>query len=198
LPPSRRSAEAGGLAAAWRRRGPAACLLFPFSLIFKALVAARQTFYRVGMLNRERLPVPVVVVGNITVGGTGKTPLVIALVEALRARGWIVGVVSRGYGRTTRGAHLRQVLLVAGLHLRIGHALAHHAVDHLLAARDVGVHRRHLLLDHGAVVLRRGGQGGEQGERGGERERGAVVHGGLLLVKAQPARKTDHAAPTFL
>jgi len=107
LPPSRRSAEAGGLAAAWRRRGPAACLLFPFSLIFKALVAARQTFYRVGMLNRERLPVPVVVVGNITVGGTGKTPLVIQLALALRASGRHPGIVSRGYGGDSR--HVREV-----------------------------------------------------------------------------------------
>jgi tetraacyldisaccharide 4'-kinase len=107
LPPSRRSAEAGGLAAAWRRRGPAACLLFPFSLIFKALVAVRRVCYRIGMLHREHLPVPVVVVGNITVGGTGKTPLVIHLALALRASGRHPGIVSRGYGGHSR--HVREV-----------------------------------------------------------------------------------------
>ena len=86
MPPSRRNAEAGGLAAVWRQRGPLACLLFPFSLMFKGLVALRWAMYRTGMLRRERVPVPVVIVGNISVGGTGKTPLVIHLAGALRAR----------------------------------------------------------------------------------------------------------------
>jgi tetraacyldisaccharide 4'-kinase len=97
LPPSRRNAKGGGLAAIWRRRGPPAWLLFPFSLIFKGLVALRRALYRTGMLRRERLPVPVVVVGNITVGGTGKTPLVIHLALALRTLGRHPGIVSRGY-----------------------------------------------------------------------------------------------------
>jgi tetraacyldisaccharide 4'-kinase len=62
--------------------------------------------WRIGLLRPRPTPVPVVVVGNLTVGGTGKTPLVIALVEALRARGIAVGVISRGYGRRTRGVLL--------------------------------------------------------------------------------------------
>ena len=61
------------------------------------LVALRRALYRLGLLGRERLPVPVVVIGNITVGGTGKTPLVIYLASALRALGRCPGIVSRGY-----------------------------------------------------------------------------------------------------
>ncbi|MCX7147429.1 MAG: tetraacyldisaccharide 4'-kinase [Sulfuritalea sp.] len=72
-------------------------LLLPFSLLFMVLVALRRALYRVGLLHSERLPVPVVVVGNITVGGSGKTPLVIHLALALRALGRHPGIVSRGY-----------------------------------------------------------------------------------------------------
>lgn len=62
----------------------------------------RRLAYRRGWLHGEKLPVPVIVVGNLTVGGTGKTPLTITLVEALRARGREPGVVSRGYGGSQR------------------------------------------------------------------------------------------------
>lgn len=63
----------------------------------------RRVGYRRGWLSVQRIGVPVIVVGNLTVGGSGKTPLVIALVESLRAAGWNPGVVSRGYGRSSRG-----------------------------------------------------------------------------------------------
>jgi tetraacyldisaccharide 4'-kinase len=86
------------LDALWYRRHPARWLLWPLSLVYGGLAALRRHGYRRGWLRSTRLPVPVIVVGNITVGGTGKTPLVIWLVEQLRARGWRPGIVSRGYG----------------------------------------------------------------------------------------------------
>ncbi len=86
------------LTRAWSRRGWLACLLFPVSLLFRALTALRRSFYAAGLLKSTSLPVPVIVVGNLFIGGTGKTPLVIWLVEALRRAGYLPGVISRGYG----------------------------------------------------------------------------------------------------
>jgi len=71
--------------------------LAPASLIFRVLVALRRAGYRSGFLRAARMPVPVCVIGNVTVGGTGKTPLTIALAEMLAARGWRPGLVTRGY-----------------------------------------------------------------------------------------------------
>lgn len=80
------------------RRGSAACLLWPLSLLFGLVAGLRRFLYRIGALKSVRLAVPVVVVGNIFLGGTGKTPLTIWLVEALRQRGYTPGVISRGHG----------------------------------------------------------------------------------------------------
>ena len=87
---------------AWLRRGALAWLLWPLSLVFRALVALRRRLYRSGRLKSDRLPVPVVVVGNVVAGGAGKTPVLLALLEHLRARGLRAGVISRGYGRASR------------------------------------------------------------------------------------------------
>lgn len=97
---------AGQDRARWREaalhRGGLARLLWPLALLYGLLVRLRLALYRAGWLRSERLPVPVVVVGNVVVGGAGKTPTVIALVRHLRERGWHPGVISRGYGRAGR------------------------------------------------------------------------------------------------
>lgn len=86
----------------WYDNTPLTAALYPLSLLFRAGVAARRALYRAGLLRAVRLPVPVVVVGNITVGGTGKTPLVAWLAAFLREQGFNPGIVSRGYGGTNR------------------------------------------------------------------------------------------------
>lgn len=72
--------------------------LLPVAIFFSLTVASRRLLYRLGLLRSYRLPVPVIVVGNINVGGTGKTPLVLWLVEFLRGHGYRPGIISRGYG----------------------------------------------------------------------------------------------------
>ncbi len=96
-------------------RRPGAMLVL-LSKLFGAASALRRSMYRIGVLRRVKVSVPVIVVGNITVGGTGKTPLVIALVDALRERGWNPGVVSRGFAGSanwiTRVDELSEAALV--------------------------------------------------------------------------------------
>lgn len=82
----------------WASRGIRARLLTPIAALFRGVVFARSTLYKVGILKAKALPVPVIVVGNISVGGTGKTPIVGALIKKLQSAGYRPGIVSRGYG----------------------------------------------------------------------------------------------------
>lgn len=82
----------------WFSRSKLYLLLLPLSWLYGLISAVRQLGYRLGLLKSWRAPLPVVVVGNLTAGGNGKTPVVIWLVEKLQQRGVNVGVVSRGYG----------------------------------------------------------------------------------------------------
>lgn len=82
----------------WQTRSLATWLLSPFSLLFWLISQIRVGLYRKKWLKSYRSPVPVLVVGNISVGGNGKTPVVVWLVEQLQQRGVKVGVISRGYG----------------------------------------------------------------------------------------------------
>lgn len=83
---------------AWQRKAAWLWLLLPISLLYGLLTLLRHRAYRVGIFASYRAPVPIMVIGNITVGGSGKTPLIITLVSYLRQQGIKVGVISRGYG----------------------------------------------------------------------------------------------------
>jgi len=86
------------IARIWSGESPLWLLLLPLSWLYGLVSGAIRFAYRIGLKKAWRAPVPVVVVGNLTAGGNGKTPVVIWLVEQLQQRGVRVGVVSRGYG----------------------------------------------------------------------------------------------------
>lgn len=111
----------------WARRGLFAWALAPLALLFWLAVRRRGRPLRSD--HPDPLPRPVVVVGNIYVGGTGKTPVTIALVDALRARGWKPGVISRGWGRADAAP---QLITPASTAAQVGD-------EPLLIARATGV-----------------------------------------------------------
>ena len=86
---------------AWQRQAVWLWLLLPISWLYGLITKIRRYAYKIGVLSSYRAPVPVMVIGNISVGGSGKTPLIIALVNYLQDQGIKVGVISRGYGGDT-------------------------------------------------------------------------------------------------
>jgi tetraacyldisaccharide 4'-kinase len=97
----------------------------PISWLFGALVALRRLAYQLGIYKPQKLPAPLIVVGNVMVGGVGKTPVTMALVQHLTQQGWRVGVLSRGYGRKTSSNNARRAPDIQ-------------AVTHQSRAQDVG------------------------------------------------------------
>ena len=89
----------------WQKLGGGALVLLPLTLVFALLSWLRRLLYRTRVLPTWRAPVPVIIVGNITVGGSGKTPLVLEILEILQRRGFNPGVVARGYGRVPGTDH---------------------------------------------------------------------------------------------
>lgn len=87
----------------WASRGPLSWPQLPFAALFFVVSALRRLAWRVGLFHSQRLRAPVIVIGNVAAGGSGKTPVVIWLVQALRAQGWTPGVISRGYGGRASG-----------------------------------------------------------------------------------------------
>ena len=130
----------------WRGYSLWHVVLLPLSWVFYVLSALRRALFRCGILVRQKLAVPVIVVGNISVGGTGKTPLVIWLAAQLKLAGFKPGIISRGYGGVT--GHITEVL---------ANSLADQVGDEpLLMARRtqcpvfVGAHR----VDAGRALLK--------------------------------------------
>jgi tetraacyldisaccharide 4'-kinase len=99
-----RSNFESGLTTVWQRKNWVSWALWDVSHIYKWLVQLRRWMYVRGFFKSYKLAVPVVVVGNVIAGGAGKTPTVIGIAQHLQAKGWRVGVVSRGYGRVQKSA----------------------------------------------------------------------------------------------
>ena len=162
------------LTALWAGPRPSllARLLQPLSWLYAGLAGLHKAAYSSGLLQRQRAPLPLLVVGNLVAGGAGKTPTVIALVGLLRQQGWTPGVISRGHGRRGRGVMTVQRSSNAAevgdepllIHLRTGAPVAvgadraaaaralcaaHPALDILLADDGLQHHR----LQHDMAVL---------------------------------------------
>lgn len=90
----------------WASRKLSAIAWLPLAGVFGVLSALRRGLFRAGVLRHDKLPVPVIVVGNVAVGGSGKTPVVAWLAGQLRAAGHVPGIVSRGYGAAVGGVAL--------------------------------------------------------------------------------------------
>lgn len=123
-------------AAAWLERvwygGQGGAWLRPLGLLYRGVVALRAKAYRLGLLRSERVDIPVIVVGNLSVGGTGKTPLTAWLVAKLLAQGRRPGIATRGHGRAARQAE-------GALQVTTGHGPADVGDEPLLLARRTGV-----------------------------------------------------------
>jgi tetraacyldisaccharide 4'-kinase len=139
--------------------------LWPLALLFRGIVALKAVLYRLGLLRVHRLDVPVVVVGNITVGGTGKTPIAAWLARQLSRRGRRVGLVLRGYGGTHRGAprivrpgdDARETGDEALLHARRGVHVVVIGADRVAAARQAVIEGAEVIVcDDGLQHLRLG------------------------------------------
>ena len=94
----------------WYSNSKLAWLLLPFSLLFWLISQIRRALFSLNILSSYKSPKPVIIVGNLSVGGNGKTPVVVWLVEELQKQGLRIGVISRGYG-----SHLKPILYLSHL-----------------------------------------------------------------------------------
>ncbi len=92
----------------WYSKNIFSLLLSPISLIYISIIYLRYTLYQLGLISITKINVPTIVIGNIVAGGTGKTPLVIWLAKHFKDKGFLPGIVSRGYG----GTYLSNIELV--------------------------------------------------------------------------------------
>ena len=142
----------------WQRASGWQILLRPLSWLFALLTALRRGLYQIGLLRTHHIGVPVVVVGNISVGGTGKTPVVLALVQALRARGFTPGIITRGYAASegisdeaellakrsgaplvADAARMRAAKALIAAHPQVDVIISDDGMQHYALARDVEI-----------------------------------------------------------
>ena len=139
---------------AWYREMYISTWLMPFSMIYVDVMRLRRFLYRIGVYKSVRLPVPVIIVGNITVGGVGKTPLVIWLAELLKQQGYRPGVISRGYAGAAN--HIPQQVNAAADPAQVGDEavlLAERCSCPLVIGRDRPAAARLLLAEHDCDVI---------------------------------------------
>ena len=194
-------------------------LLLPLSCLFDLISSARRIAYRYGLCTVTRVAVPVIVVGNICVGGTGKTPLTIAIIEHLKREGWQPAVISRGYGRhsqTTLSVTAQHQALEVGdepllIHQRTGVPVVVarsrvHAAQYLLAQHphvniivsDDGLQHYALARDIEIVLIGTQGLGnGYLLPAGPLREKASRLAGVDLRVCRQPLVMSIIAKPVF-
>ena len=104
----------------WYQTSALTLLLTPLSWLFAILAAARRFLYQAKLLSAIQIPVPVVVVGNISVGGTGKTPLTLWLAQEFIAAGWHPGIISRGYLQSGASSNLPKEVSSQDLATEVG------------------------------------------------------------------------------
>jgi len=179
------------------RPGLLSVLLLPVAALFGLAVTLRRWFYRCGLLPSHQLPVPVLIIGNLTVGGTGKTPLVLWTAERLQAMGRRPGIILRGHGGTS--AVPRLVSPDDDARLVGDEALLLAARSHcpVWAGRDRVAAARALLAAHPGCDVLIGDDGlqhyrlARDIEIAVEDERG---HGNGLLLPAGPLREPSRRA----
>ena len=105
----------------WYRRSAIAWLLWPVSMLFGIAVVLRKLFFKLRLLKSAHPGIPVIVVGNLVAGGSGKTPLVIWIAELLKSKGWSPAIISRGYGaRRTGERHAPRAVTIASDAAEVG------------------------------------------------------------------------------
>jgi tetraacyldisaccharide 4'-kinase len=103
----------------WESKGLLSILFWPLSVIHRFVITIRKLLFNIKILTSQQLPVPVIFVGNLRVGGTGKTPCVIALAKALEQKGFKPGVITRGY-RSQLGTHETKEVFTTDQALAVG------------------------------------------------------------------------------
>jgi len=139
------------LQARWYDTRPAPLALRPLAALYGGAIAIRRSLYAHGLLRSERLPVPVIVVGNLTAGGAGKTPATLAIAQWLQGQGRRPGVMSRGYGRRDRATRKVQPGDAAGMVGDEPLLYVASGIPAAVAARRAAAGR--LLLEAGCDVL---------------------------------------------